>query len=218
MIDYILYCQIRSLHQEQKLSVGQIAKQLRLDKKTVGYWLKRDYHPSKRPGRVSKLDPYKPRIKAWLEAHDLSAQQVLQRLQAQGVDVRYTVVCDYVRLVRPKPLKAFLSLNFAPGECLQVDWGSWGVIPIGATRRRLSFFVAVRVALVSVRGRRESCRNRAARPRGSCGRSTGAVPSDGGDSAGQLVSQASRASRKFQGSHWAGFLGTASACWSSAIR
>jgi transposase len=143
VIDYILYCQIRSLHQEQKLSVGQIAKQLRLDKKTVRYWLKRDYHPSKRPGRVSKLDPYKPRIKAWLEAHDLSAQQVLQRLQAEGVDVRYTVVCDYVRLVRPKPLKAFLSLNFAPGECLQVDWGSWGVIPIGATRRRLSFFVAV---------------------------------------------------------------------------
>src|SRR5437016_13564087 len=109
MIDYLLYCQIRSLHQEHKLSVGQIAKQLRLDKKTVRYWLKRDFHPSRRPGRVSKLDPYKSRIKAWLEAHDLSAQQVLQRLQAEGVDVRYTVVCGYVRLIRPKPLRALLS-------------------------------------------------------------------------------------------------------------
>jgi hypothetical protein len=48
-----------------------------------------------------------------------------------------------VRRVRPKPVKAFLSLHFCPGECLQVDWGSWGFIPIGSTRRRLSFFVAV---------------------------------------------------------------------------
>ncbi len=143
MIGYALYCQIRALRQDQKLSVGQISRQLQLDKKTVRYWLKHDYHPPQRPGRGSKLDPYKPRIRAWLEAHDLSAQQVLQRLQAEGLNVRYTIVCDYVRRVRPKPVKAFLSLHFAPGECLQVDWGSWGTIPIGSTRRRLSFFVAV---------------------------------------------------------------------------
>lgn len=143
MIDYALYCQIRSLRQDQKLTVSQIARQLQLDNKTVRYWLKHDYHPASRPRRGSKLDPHKPRIRAWLEAHDLSAQQVLQRLQAEGLEVRYTIVADYVRLVRPKPVHAFLSLQFAPGECLQVDWGSWGTIPIGATRRRLSFFVAV---------------------------------------------------------------------------
>jgi transposase len=143
MIDYALYCQIRSLRQEQKLTVSQIARQLQLDKKTIRTWLKHDYRPAPRPGRGSKLDPYKPRIRAWLEAHDLSAQQVLQRLQAEGLEVRYTIVADYVRLVRPKPVQAFLSLQFAPGECLQVDWGSWGTIPIGSTRRRLSFFVAV---------------------------------------------------------------------------
>lgn len=143
MIDYALYCQIRSLHQEQKLKAGQIARQLQLDGKTVRYWLAHAYHPGQRPGRGSKLDPHKPRIKAWLETYGLSAQQVLQRLQAEGVEVRYTVVCDYVRLVRPKPVKAFLSLHFAPGECLQVDWGSWEVLPVGGTRRRLSFFAAV---------------------------------------------------------------------------
>jgi transposase len=143
VIDYATYCQIRSLRQEQKLRVGQIAQQLQLDKKTVRYWLKHDYHQPRRPQRGSKLDPHKARIKAWLETHDLSAQQVLQRLQADGVQVGYTIVREYVGLVRPKPIKAFLSLHFAPGECLQVDWGSWGVIPVGATRRRLSFFVAV---------------------------------------------------------------------------
>ena len=131
MIDYATYCKIRSLRQEQKLRVGQIAHQLQLDKKAVRYWLKHDYNQPQRPKRASKLDPYKPRIRAWLETHDLSAQQVLQRLQAEGVDARYTIVCDYVRLVRPKPLKAFLWLQFAPGECLQVDWGSWGNIAVG---------------------------------------------------------------------------------------
>jgi len=143
VIDYATYCRIRSLRQEQKLKVGQIAQQLQLDKKTVRYWLKHDYHQPRRPGRASKLDPHKTLIKSWLEAHDLSAQQVLQRLQAQGVQVGYTIVSEYVRLVRPKPSKAFLSLQFAPGECLQVDWGSWGTIAVGSTRRRLSFFVGV---------------------------------------------------------------------------
>jgi transposase len=143
MIDYATYCQIRALHQEQKLKPSQIAQRLQLDHKTVRYWLRHDYHPARRPGRGSKLDPHKAQIKAWLETHDLSAQQVLQRLRAQRVEVGYTIVRDYVRLVRPKPVKAFLSLQFAPGECMQVDWGSWGTIAVGATRRRLSFFVAV---------------------------------------------------------------------------
>jgi len=143
MIDYATYCQIRSLRQEQKLRVSQIAHQLHLDKKTIRYWLQHAYHLEQRPGRGSKLDPHKARIKSWLATHDLSAQQVFQRLQAEGVQAGYTIVREYVRLVRPKPVKAFLSLHFEPGECVQVDWGSWGTIPVGQTRRRLSFFVAV---------------------------------------------------------------------------
>ena len=143
MIAYATYCRIRSLRQEQKLKVGQIAQQLQVDKKTVRYWLQHDYHQSQRPGRGSKLEAHKPLIKSWLETHHLSAQQVLQRLRAQGVQVGYTIVAEYVRRVRPRPLKAFLSLQFAPGECLQVDWGSWGTIAVGATRRQHSFFVGV---------------------------------------------------------------------------
>lgn len=143
MIDYSTYCQIRSLHQDEKLTPRQIARQLQLDQKTVRHWLKHDYHQPTRPNRSSKLDPYKPQIKNWLEQYDLSAQQVLQRLREAGLPIGYTVVREYVRLMRPKPAKAFLTLHFEPGECLQVDWGGWGFIPVGSTRRRLSFFVAV---------------------------------------------------------------------------
>lgn len=143
MISYALYCQIRSLHQEQKLSSRQIATQLQITPKTVRRWLKEEYRQAKRPQRASKLDPFKPQIKRWLQEHDLTAQQVLQRLNQQGFQVGYSVVLEYVRLVRPKHTKAFLTLNFLPGECLQVDWGSWGFIQVGATRRRLSFFAGV---------------------------------------------------------------------------
>jgi transposase len=143
MISYQTYCQIRSLREQDKLTAGQIARQLQLDKKTVRYWLRHPYHEHKRPNRSSKLDPYKPRIKAWLQQQDYTAQQILQKLRAEGVDVGYTIVREYVVSVRPKPVQAYLTLNFCPGECVQVDWGSWGFIPIGSTRRRLSFFVAV---------------------------------------------------------------------------
>ena len=69
MIEYATYCRIRSLRQEQKLKVGQIAQQLQLDKKTVRSWLQHDYHQSQRPGRGSKLDAHKPLLKSWLEIH-----------------------------------------------------------------------------------------------------------------------------------------------------
>ncbi len=36
-----------------------------------------------------------------------------------------------------------MTLAFAPGECAQVDWGSYGSVAVGNTRRRLSFFVMV---------------------------------------------------------------------------
>ena len=44
---------------------------------------------------------------------------------------------------RPAPTPAFLTLQFAPGECAQVDWGQAGVVSVGSPRRRLSFFVMV---------------------------------------------------------------------------
>jgi hypothetical protein len=54
-----------------------------------------------------------------------------------------TILRDYVRLIRPPKLPVYLKLHFAPGECAQVDWGVFGTVTIGNTRRRLSFFVIV---------------------------------------------------------------------------
>ena len=50
---------------------------------------------------------------------------------------------DYVRASRPPRREAVLKLHFARGECAQIDWGEFGSISVGSTRRRLSFFVMV---------------------------------------------------------------------------
>jgi transposase len=62
-----------------------------------------------------------------------------QRKSCSGL----TIVNMYVRRIRPPKRKAFLKLTFAPGECAQIDWGEYGSVGVGSTRRRLSFFVMV---------------------------------------------------------------------------
>jgi len=68
---------------------------------------------------------------------------VWHKLQAQGFAGGYSIVKDYVRRIRPRRTEAFLTLKFAPGQCAQVDWGSWGSVEVDGIRRALSFFVFV---------------------------------------------------------------------------
>jgi transposase len=144
MIDYQQFCQLKDLHANQGLTVAQIAGALALDPRTVAYWLTQDRFRTRHVvPRASKLDPFKPQIRHMLETYPYSAQQILQRLRQQGFDGGYSIVKDYVRTVRPRRHSAFLKLAFAPAECAQVDWGSFGSVKVGQTRRRLSFFVMV---------------------------------------------------------------------------
>lgn len=145
MIDYETYCRIRLFHQERGLNPSQIGRELGIDPETAAKYAALDTYPRRRSAkRPSKLDAFKPAIIRWLEHHPYSATQIHQRLCAEeGYTGGFSIVKQYVRSVRPTRRPAFLSLAFAPGEAAQVDWGSAGVIQIGATRRRLSFFVMV---------------------------------------------------------------------------
>lgn len=144
MIDYQTYCQIRHLYTEKKLSFEQIARELNVDPKTVKKWARREsYQKAPQPKRASKLDLFKGEIIRLLERHDYSAQQIFQQIRERGYQGGYTILKALVRQVRPKPRPAFLTLHFEPGECAQVDWGCAGSVPVGSTRRRLSFFVMV---------------------------------------------------------------------------
>lgn len=142
MIDYATWCAIRD-GTAKHLSAVQLAASLQLDVKTVRLWQGRPYTPRTSPPRASKLDAFKGRIVGWLDAHPLTAQQVFQRLRDAGYAGGISIVKDYIRIIRPPTRAAFLTLAFAPGEVAQIDWGEWGTIAIGNTRRRLSFFVMV---------------------------------------------------------------------------
>ena len=144
MIDYELYCKIRDYHENRHLSVAQIAHELHLDARTVGRWLAAErFRPRQAAPRPSKLDPFKGQIVRWLQSHPYTAAQVFLRLRESGYSGGQTIVKDFVRQVRPPRTKAFLTLSFAPGEAAQVDWGQFGSVCVGNTRRRLSFFVMV---------------------------------------------------------------------------
>ncbi len=144
MIDYETYCKIRDHRDRQGLSITQTARALGLHPETVAKWSRRERYAQRAPvKRASVLDPYKALIVRWLEVHPLSAQQIFQRLREAGYPGGLTVVNMYVRQIRPPKRKAFLKLTFAPAECAQVDWGEYGSIAVGSTRRRLSFFVMV---------------------------------------------------------------------------
>ena len=144
MIDYDTFCRLRQLHDEKGLKVSQIADELHLDPKTVEHWIEQPtYRPRQGVKRASKLDSFKGQIAALLERHPYTAQQIFQQLRQQGYAGGYSILKEFVRQVRPVRKPAFLMLEFAPGECAQVDWGNFGSIAVGSTRRRLSFFVMV---------------------------------------------------------------------------
>ena len=144
MIDYETYVRIRNYFERDGLTYSQIANALSLDRRTVARWAnEKRYHPRKSARRKSKLDPFKNDILRMLEHHPYTAVQIFQHIKQDGFDGGITIVEDYVRRVRPPRTKAYLKLVFAPGECAQVDWGSYGTVRVGSTVRRLSFFVMV---------------------------------------------------------------------------
>jgi transposase len=64
-------------------------------------------------------------------------------LREDGYQAGVTILRNYIRRIRPTKRPVYLKLHFAAGECAQVDWGSYGTVAVGNTRRKLSFFVMV---------------------------------------------------------------------------
>ena len=144
MVDDETFCQIRDHLIRQKLTLTQTARARGLSSRTVAKWAEVEpYRPRVSAPRAGKLDAFKGQIVRWLDTPPYSVQQIFQRLGEAGFDGGLTIVKEYVKHVRPRRQEAFLRRDFAAGECAQVDWGEWGTIGVGSTRRRLSFLVMV---------------------------------------------------------------------------
>lgn len=127
-------------------SLRKIARALRIDRASVKKYLKTPTAVRKRVVKGSKLDPYRELIDQLLERDKtVSAPVVLQKLTASGFDGGITIVRDYLRQVRGscKKRKAYARFESPPGKQMQLDWGHFGSLPYGHTRRKLYALVVI---------------------------------------------------------------------------
>lgn len=133
MLDAETQSKILSLYFNDKRSVRYIAKVVGVDRKTVGRVIKRRSIQMElvRSLRPSILDQFKDEIKEFLiKDPTMAASTMLHRLRDSGYAGGITILRDYVQELKskasPRLKEAFLRLEFAPGECAQVDWGEFG--------------------------------------------------------------------------------------------
>jgi len=127
------------------LSVRAIARRLGIHRRKVRKALKSPSVPTRKGGpRGSIIDPYRGWILAKLQQYpELSARRIHRMLTEQGFTGSYTLVKEAVASLRPSLQPVYQTLDFAAGECAQVDWGVWSAIDMAGGRRRLSYFAMV---------------------------------------------------------------------------
>ena len=131
------------IHRRSNLGYSErkIAYELGLDRDTVKKYLK---HPEivvlPRLSKTSKLDPYSNLIDQFLEQDPyVKAPVVLQRLCENGFDGKISIVRDCLQKKRGKikGREAFIRFESPPGKQMQIDWGHFGSLTYGSTRRKL---------------------------------------------------------------------------------
>jgi len=140
MLDKRTIFEIHRLN-HQGWSQRRIARELRVGRETVKKYLENPEQTApKRPPRASRLDPYRDLIDQFLQQDSqVNAPVVLQRLQQAGFDGKITILRDYLhkKRGRSKNRKAFIRFESAPGHQCQIDWGHFGSIEYGNTKRKL---------------------------------------------------------------------------------
>jgi len=122
--------QVKHLYEVEHLSIRQIAKKLRMARKTVGRVVRNERVMRSYPDSI--LRSYERLIDQWYQEYPfLRASQVYERLQSYGFKGSYGTVSVWTRKYRQKKRQAYHELTFLPGEEAQVDWMEerfpWGV-------------------------------------------------------------------------------------------
>ncbi|MCP4753389.1 MAG: IS21 family transposase [Proteobacteria bacterium] len=138
MIDRQTVFEINRLHR-CGLSVQKISKRLRVDWRSVKRYIENPDPQRSYMKRGSKLDPFKDEITRLLEIEsDVSAVVIKQKIDELGYDGGISILKDYLRTIRkPRGKQAFIRFESPPGRQMQIDWGHFGSLEYGATRRKL---------------------------------------------------------------------------------
>ena len=146
MISSELRSRIRRLFFAEHWKLGTIAAELGVHRDTVELAIEpRKFVNVAYRASASLLDPYKAFVEATLAKHPrLRATRLLEMVRQRGYTGSVWPLRRFVRRARPIGRhEAFFRLSTLPAEQAQVDWGSFGTIAIGTTRRPLSCFVMV---------------------------------------------------------------------------
>lgn len=142
-----LWAEIRRLKEIVKLSNRAIAVRLRCCVKTVRKALAMKDPPQTADAATSGLVlPFRPRIDALIEKYpELSAVRVREEIAngPEGYKGSVYPLRRYLRGIRPHRGRIYQEALYAPGEALQVDWGTCGRVRVGDTVRRVYAFIAV---------------------------------------------------------------------------
>ena len=81
------------------MSYTELGRKYNIDPRTAKRYAEADQKPEYKltEPKPSKLNPYKKQIDQWLEEAPFSAVRILEKLQEQGFDGRYSIVKEYVR-------------------------------------------------------------------------------------------------------------------------
>lgn len=121
-------------------SIRQIATTLKLDRGTVGKYLKHpDVNDRPKPGRASKLDPFKEIIKEAVRQYPkVKAPVVFKIIQEKGFEGEITILRNYLRRLREeRQRQPFIRFESQPGQQMQVDWGHFDSLTYGDSSRKL---------------------------------------------------------------------------------
>ena len=127
---------VRRLHYRQQKSVREIARLTGLSRDTIRKWLKspEGIEPKyRRTAGDTKIAPYAERLIKMLETDARrpvrdrrTALKLHAELKILGFDGNYSRVTEFIRNWRGSGgtavTKAFVPLQFAPGEAHQFDW------------------------------------------------------------------------------------------------
>jgi transposase len=137
----------REIHELSDIGLSRraISRRLSIHRRTVRHALVHERPPkteSRRRGSI--IDPHRGWLLAKLEQYpELSASRLFHLLKERGYEGGCSLVRQAVAELRPRLKPVYRSLHFEPGECAQVDWGSWQMIDVPGGRRRVSFFSMV---------------------------------------------------------------------------
>lgn len=151
-VDIDTYKMIRRLYTVEGLSQRQIAKQLKVSRKTVKKYCEGACLPGIRKAYVMEKSPLRAAIETEIvkiindhkdapSKQKINAKIIWQMLDKAGFKVGESTVRKYVQEMRVDKPDIFIPLEFEPGEAMEFDWGD-AYAYIDKVKTRVSIFCA----------------------------------------------------------------------------